>query len=209
MKHLPARARRPLFIAVAIAALFALSAAAVHTPPVRSAVLSWAVARLRTGGGIQAAIGDLDYNLLTLGFSAHRITLAADGSDLPFFSADAIRVNVPWTVVRGRIAIESLEIDNPTLTIVRLADGTFNLPASSGPATDPLTGPIDVDRLIVNGLALRYEDRLELLLQPQTAAEVRLLHALAPLCTMIRRITAVRPGGNEHPHAACGSRRGI
>ena len=68
-------------------------------------------------------------------------------------------MDLPWTIVRGRIAVESLEIDNPSVTIVREADGTLNLPAGSGAASEPAPGSIDVGRFVIRGLRVRYEDR--------------------------------------------------
>ena len=110
---------RRLILGSAVPALLALVAVAIHTPPVRSAVSSWVVTRLQSAAGVQATIARLDYNLFTLTFSAGNITLAAEGSSVPFFSAEAVRVDLPWTILRGRIAVESLEIDNPSVTIVR------------------------------------------------------------------------------------------
>lgn len=99
--------RRRLVIGTAFAAVIALLAAAVvHTPLVRSAVLRWAVARLQTDAGVRAAATQLDYNLFTLSFGA-RNTLAADGSDVPFFSAEALRFDLPWAILRGSSAVES------------------------------------------------------------------------------------------------------
>ena len=150
---------RRLILGSAVPALLVLVAVAIHTPPVRSAVNSWVVTRLQSAAGVRATIARLDYNLFTLTFSAGNITLAAEGSSVPFFSAEAVRGNLPWTILRGLIAVESLEIDNPSVTIVREADGTLNLPASSGAASDPAPGSIDVGRFVIRRLRVRYEDR--------------------------------------------------
>ena len=150
---------RRLILGSAVPALLVLVAVAIHTSPVRSAVSSWVVTRLQSAAGVRATIARLDYNLFTLTFSAGNVTLAAEGSSVPFFSAEAVRGDLPWTIVRGRIAVESLEIDNPSVTIVREADGTLNLPTSSGAASEPAPGSIDVGRFVIRGLRVRYENR--------------------------------------------------
>ena len=149
---------RRILLGAAFTALAVLFAIAIHSPPARSAVRSWAVARISSSSGIRATISRLDYNLLTLSVSASGVTLTADGSRTPFFSVDELRLNLPWTIVRGPIAVESLEVENPSLVIVRDADGQLTLPRGSATTTDPFSGPLDIRRLIVRGLRLRYED---------------------------------------------------
>ncbi len=149
---------RRILLGAAFTALAVLFAIAIHSPPARSAVRSWAVARISSSSGIRATISRLDYNLLTLSVSAGGVTLTADGSRTPFFSAEELRLNLPWTIVRGPIAVESLEVENPSLVIVREADGQLNLPRGSATTTDSFSGPLDIRRLIVRGLRVRYDD---------------------------------------------------
>ncbi len=132
---------RRLILGSAVPALFALVAVVIHTPPVRSAVNSWAVTKLQSAAGVRATIARLDYNLFTLTFSAGNITLAAEGSSVPFFSAEAVRVDLPWTILRGFIAIESLEIDNPSVTIV--TRGGWNAQPPDEPLELPRTPRLD------------------------------------------------------------------
>ena len=91
---------RRLILGLAVPALVALVAVGIHTPPGRSAINSWVITRLQSAAGVQATIARLDYNLFTLTFSAGNITLAAEGSSAPFFSAEAVRVDLPWTIRR-------------------------------------------------------------------------------------------------------------
>ena len=146
-------------LGAALPLLLALCVFAIHTQSARSAALSWAVARLQSAAGIRADISRLDYNLLSLTFSARSVTLVANGSEVPFFTAEEVRVSLPWTVVRGPIALESLEIHNPTLSIVRGVDGTLNLPRSAETSKDPAPGPFEIDRFFVRSLRARYDDR--------------------------------------------------
>ena len=150
---------RRILLGAAFTALAVLFAIAIHSPPARSAVRSWAVARISSSSGIRATISRLDYNLLTLSVNAGGVALTADGSRTPFFSAEELRLNLPWTIVRGPIAVESLEVENPSLVIVREADGQLNLPRGSATTTDSFSGPLDIRRFIVRGLRVRYDDR--------------------------------------------------
>ena len=104
-----------------------LLAGLVHTPLVRAEVLSWALGRL-PALGLRADVERLDYNLFTLTVGLEAVTLSAEGSDTPFFSTDAIRLDLPWSNVFETLGIQSLEIDRPRITIVREDAGSLNLP---------------------------------------------------------------------------------
>ena len=190
---------RRLILGAAVPALVVLVAVAIHTSPVRSAVGSWVVTRLQSAAGVQATIARLDYNLFTLTFSTGNVTLVAEGSSVPFLTAEAVRVDLPWTIVRGRIAVESLEIDNPSVTIVREADGTLNLPTGSGAASEPAPASIDVGRFVIRGLRVRYEDRPAGVLVDARDIEINLERPPGSLLTgrLSAREAAVRIHENE------------
>jgi outer membrane protein assembly complex protein YaeT len=137
----------------------AVIAGLVHTPPVRSTVLSWALARLPVLG-VRADVERLDYNLFTLTAGLSGVTLFAEGSDTPFFSTDAIRLDLPWSVVGGTVDIQSLEIARPRIAIVRESDGSLNLPeiADTGDTDAKPIAPLRIDRLVVRELDVRYAD---------------------------------------------------
>ena len=138
----------------------------VHTPLVRAGVLSWALARL-PAVGLRANVERLDYNLfaLTVGFEA--VTLSVEDSDTPFLVTDSIRLDLPWSIVGGTLGIQSLEIDRPSVAIMRRDDGSLNLPAMAETASvnaettsadaEPI-GPLRIDRLVVRDLDARYAD---------------------------------------------------
>ena len=148
-----------IVIGAALPIVAAILAIAVHSPAARSVARARFIAALQSSG-IRATISDLDYNLFTLTFRARNVSLTAEGSDIPFLSADEARVTVPWAIVRGPIAFEAVEIDNPSLTIVRHADGTLNLPRSDEPASQPFSGPLDIGRIVVQGLRVNYQDQV-------------------------------------------------
>jgi outer membrane protein assembly complex protein YaeT len=147
-------------VAVALLVSFALVVGLIHTSIVRARVLSWAVSELRDSG-IRAEVGRLDYNLFALTFGLEDATLTAEGSDTAFFATDAVTLDLPWSIVGGTLAVQSLEIDRPSIVIVRAEDGTLNLPEPAGanPEADaPPTGPLRIDRLVIRDLGLRYGD---------------------------------------------------
>ena len=136
-----------------------LLAGLVHTPLVRAEVLSAALARL-PALRLRADVERLDYNLFTLTVSVEGVTLSAEGSDTPFFSTDAIRLDLPWSSVRGTVGIQSLEIVRPRIAIVREDDGSLNLPEMAETESrdaEPI-GPLQIDRLVVRDLDARYAD---------------------------------------------------
>lgn len=109
--------------------------------------------------GVFATIERLDYNLLTLRATIGRTTFAASEQAAPFFSVDQLSIDLPWSVVTGPIAVESIEIIRPTVTIARGADGRLNLPeltASDEPSQ--AIEPIDIGRLFVSDLVIGVDD---------------------------------------------------
>ena len=149
-----------VFTAGLVVTLVLLSGLA-HAPFVRAQVLEAALARLQDSG-IRASADRLDYNLFRLTAGLQDVTLIAAGSDTPFFASDAIRLDLPWSVVGGTPAIQSLEVDRPRIAIVRAEDGSLNLPetveAEDAEAASAPIGPVRIDRLVVRTLEARYGD---------------------------------------------------
>ena len=135
--------------------------ALVHTAPVRARVLSWLTGRLLDDYGIDARAERLDYNLATLSVRLENVSLAARGqADFPFFEARAIRASLPWSVLGGTLAIDSLELVEPRLLVLSGPDGLSNLPGlpqSQGAAASP-PAPFKVGRLSVRDLDATFTD---------------------------------------------------
>jgi hypothetical protein len=127
-------ARRWRALAGGLVVALVLLTSLLHAPFVRARVPAAALARLQDSG-IRASADRLDYNLFALTGGLQGVTLTAAGSDTPFFSADAIRFDLPWSVVGGTPAVQSLELDRPRIAIVRQADGSLNLRRRSRPRT--------------------------------------------------------------------------
>lgn len=133
---------------------------AIHTPPVQSRVLAWSVAELERRFALNLAADALRFNLLTRRVTLTNVRLAAAGHhDDPFFAADRVGVGFPWTAFRGQLRFDEIAIDGGTVTILRAADGTSNLPPGRG-ATDPAAPPrrLDVRNLAIRDLEFLYRD---------------------------------------------------
>ena len=153
--------RRPLRWALsalaAVLALLLIAALVAHAPFVRRAVLAEVVARLATMG-LRLEARDLSYDLVTLSARLDDVTLAGRDPATPFLHADAARVDLPWSVIRGSLAIQSIEIDRPRLTIVRDAAGATNLPSFTTTAASGALAPVAIDRLLIRDLAATFTD---------------------------------------------------
>ena len=154
-------ARRARVVAGGLAVTLALLAGLAHAPFVRARVLVAALSFLQDSG-IRASAERLDYNLFALTGDLQAVTLSAAGSDTPFFSADALRLDLPWSVVGGTLAIQSLELDRPRIAVIRQEDGSLNLPETAeAEDTETASAPIGsvrIDRLVVRELDARYGD---------------------------------------------------
>jgi len=133
---------------------------------VESRLAGWALTSLAGRFGIVAQARELDLDLARLDIHVRGLTLASPVSpDAPFFTVDEARLDLPWSVLRGKIAIDAVELVRPRLTIVAKADGTSNLPAgdrtsatpgSSDDTADPPRLPIGA--LTVDGLSIEWRD---------------------------------------------------
>ena len=89
----------------------------------------WVFATLERDWGIVGRAGQVDLNPLTLDIHVRDLTLSAVGAeDQPFLRAEAVTVELPWSVVFGVPAIDRLEIVAPVLAVRQAADGLSNLP---------------------------------------------------------------------------------
>ena len=153
---------RWLTVAGVLLVLLASGAWLLHSSFIRRQVLTWAIERARTSAGIEATVGRLDYNLFTLRVSLDTVTLTRDGAETPFVAFDKVRIDLPWTILRGRKAIQALEVERPRVTITRGEDGTLNLPdVGSADAAEPPpeSAPVEIGTLTIRDLSLTYDDR--------------------------------------------------
>lgn len=150
------RARLPL-LAIALAAITLFLLAVAHTPPVRARVQQAAIAWLRTHAGITASIDELSYDLLRLDVRLQGLRLSAVDSPTPFFFARRVRIDVPWSAILGAPRLQTIELDEPVVSIVRDASGSSNLPGTTGTDGAFITR-LPIGRLQVTRARLTYED---------------------------------------------------
>jgi outer membrane protein assembly factor BamA/autotransporter translocation and assembly factor TamB len=106
---------------------------------------------------VQIEADGLDYNLATRRARLANVRVAAAGEAQPFFTADSVAADASYQVFFGKVAIDEVTVTNGTVRIVRRADGTTNLPKSSGGGTgDP--APLPIARIIAPRLAVEYRD---------------------------------------------------
>ena len=148
--------RRLLIVCLAFVLLVLIGVFAVHTPPVRSYALRFAI-RAALSRGVQIEADRLDYNLATRRVRLANVKVSAAGDAQPFFTADGIVAAASYRVFFGEVAIDDVTVANGAVDIVRRADGTTNLPKSSGGGTgDP--APLPIARINAPRLAVEYRD---------------------------------------------------
>ncbi len=155
------RRRWRFIVPAAVAALVLLLLAVAQLGPVRARVLALVADRMRTDFGVDLSAARLDYAPLSLSVRLQNVRLAkatTSGTSpafTPFFEVDEVRIALPWSLLAGRVAIDSVELDRPRLTLVRGEDGSLNLPRTSGELDRVVVGAIRID----NGTA-EFVDRL-------------------------------------------------
>jgi len=150
--------RRPLVVAAGGSVLLALGVfALLHAPPVRARVLSVLISRLATTGVVLRAEG-LEYNIARLDVRIRHLTLATlKTPDMPFLSADQVRVVLGLGVFRGRIDVTRLEAAHPRVVLVRNDRGVANWPTSDKPS-DTTIGPIALGSVDLPDLDVSWHD---------------------------------------------------
>src|SRR5690606_37984510 len=118
------------------------------------------VARAIEAQGIVLRASSLSYNLFTLRVALDDLVVAArETPDRPFFAADAVNADVPWqTILGGPIAVQSVEITNPRVTVERDASGRLNLPTFEENEDSEPIGPVTVGHVAIRGLDASYAD---------------------------------------------------
>ncbi len=141
---------------LALVLLLTVGALVVHTPPVRALALRYAI-RAALGQGVRIETQGLDYNLATRRARLARLRVSAVDSDQPFFVADEVAATVSSRVFRGEVAFDEVTVRNGAVRILRRADGTTNLPKSSGGSREE-PSPLPIARLSASRLSVEYRD---------------------------------------------------
>ena len=152
MIRMSSRRRRLLTICALAAAAAVVGIAALHTPWARARVLAAALARIAPDGSVRA--DRLEYRLPTLWFRLHGVQVRTPGQARPYFSADELIIDLPWTAAWRGLAMQHLEVSRPRLTVFVDANGTSNF---TGEAT-PIDAPVPIERLRVSDLQIEWHD---------------------------------------------------
>lgn len=152
--------RRLLHVSLGLVALVVVPLVVAHAPFVRVRVLDWMVARAEADLGLHMSASHLDYNILALSAELGSVELRAKNADTAFFAAEAVRLDVPWSIVGGTIGVQSLDVDRPRLNVLRQPDGTLNLPALASETQEPSQPfrPVQIDHFVVRDLEVSYAD---------------------------------------------------
>ena len=124
----------------------------------------WVFAMLEADWGLVGRAGQVELNPVTLVVRVRDLTLAAAGAEeQPFLTAEAVTVDLPWSVVFGAPAIDLLEVVAPVLSVRQTAAGTSNLPVLPPTARppdppDPPGEPLRLGVVAVHGAAVSWVD---------------------------------------------------
>lgn len=149
---------RNLITAVALVMVVAVALVAfVHLPPVRARLVKSGLEWLRSQYAIAARVDHASYNLLTGDVHLRGVALAAVASEAaPFLTAGELHVELPWSILRGEIGLQLLDVTGLRVSIIRRSDGSMNLPASGG--TEGGIHRIDIGGLVLRDASVGYRD---------------------------------------------------
>jgi len=148
--------------AVAAVLLFVAALFVLHLPAVRGRVFDFAVRQLASRYNLDLQAARLDYNLFTRRVTLTDVRLAARGHEQdPFLTARRVTVALPWSVFRGVLAFNQIDLEGTSVSMLRYDNGSSNLPTGRG-ASDPNAPPrrLDIRGLAIVGLDFTYLDRV-------------------------------------------------
>ncbi len=146
--------------AVAMLLFIVAALVLVQLPFARARVFRFAAQQLAALYDLDLRATELHYNVLTRVVSLDDVRLSAVGHDQePFLTARRVSIALAWTIFRGLLAFDRIELDEARVTMLRRADGSSNLPQFDEP-TDAARAPLtlDVRGLVLRGLDFAYAD---------------------------------------------------
>jgi len=114
----------------------------LHTHFIKSRILQYALNYLEQRQNIHLTVQSLDYNLLMFQFTLKGVLLRDLNKEKfpPFFQAEEIKIRIPLSLIlRKKLQIQELDIQNPKINIHIDQDGTNNIPYKIDPE---MTTPI-------------------------------------------------------------------
>ena len=169
-----ARTRRLLIALAGLAGAAILFALLLHAPFTRRAALGYILPRIEREYQLQLTASRLDYNLAAMRVGLAGVALASPRTPTaPFFTADYVQVDVPWSILGGAVVFDDISVTNGVVAIRRYEDGTTNLPEGSAePGGEPAAlriGRLDINRLTLD---LVDEQAITSLLLPAVAIQL-------------------------------------
>jgi outer membrane protein assembly factor BamA/autotransporter translocation and assembly factor TamB len=141
-------------------ALAVVLAMVLHTPPAARWGRGWIVGQVATLWQLDLATSQLRVNLWERRVTLDDVRLSAPGhGDAPFLTARRVSAVLPWSVVRGRVQVSMLEVDDARVLLVREGGTLVNLPPSSGAPPPDVPRRFDLRGLRVRNLDIAYADR--------------------------------------------------
>lgn len=156
------RSRR-VWGAGALAAALLAAAVLVALPEIVRRV---AVDRLGRLTGRTVALADVDLNVFTGRLALHGFRLARRGSTEPALAVERLEVRVaPLSLLTGNVRVRELTVAGPLVQVARLGPAELDcadllaLGAPAGGDRKPSTTTVTVERLVVTGGRVRFQDR--------------------------------------------------
>ena len=115
----------------------------------------------------EVTLGDVKIGLFS-GIRLDDLVIFEKAGDEPLIRADQAVLRYQfWPLLQGQVVVDEVRLENPRITLIRFADGSFNIsdwlqtPDDSDAAAEPLPSPVSADReegqgidLLVSSLAV-------------------------------------------------------
>lgn len=132
----------------------------VQSPPATRWARDWLIRQVATMWQLDLATSRLDLDPVSRRVTLYDVRLAAPGhDDDPFFAASRVSASLPWSVFRGRVRVDVLEVDGGRVHLMREGGVMVNLPPSSGKPPPDVPRRLDLRNVRVSWLDVVYEDR--------------------------------------------------
>ena len=114
--------RRLVITSLAMMLVVVVGALSVHTPPVRSLALRYAI-RFALDRGIQLQAERLDYNIVTRHVRLANVKVSAVGDAQPFFLADEVFASVASSIFFGNVLFDEVAVHDRETVVSQVAPG--------------------------------------------------------------------------------------
>jgi outer membrane protein assembly complex protein YaeT len=136
----------------------------LHTRLVRFTILQHVLDNIEKTQGLYITVQSFDYNLLKFRFALKGVVLQSRERRQmpPFFQAEEVKIDVPLVfLLRKKMRIQNLEIENPEINLVFDARGLSNLPLQEGEkdARRKQIPEFVIERAVVKDALIQFTDK--------------------------------------------------